>query len=160
MKKQEAQLMSKEESNLIMEYIEQFLSCDDSEFKIDISYYKERKQEAICSFEIYAPNGWERHYHTEVTLDHADLLNEQILNDIADKYLESDVVGISPFTDIHVFMPTENKRNFHGITITSENSHSKISLNFEARGNRFSEIVEEYNDRLATYQNSANGKSR
>lgn len=49
-------------------------------------------------------------------------------------------------------MPTARDRDFHGITICNSSNNSKISLEFNARGNDFPEIVRRYHNRLDEYK--------
>lgn len=151
MKKKEAMEIAPIKSNFLMEAIDQFLSVDHANSMIQIAWFKGEKED-MCSLEIYGPNGIEDHLNSGITLQQSDCLNCQILQDVLDKYLDSSTIQVSDFADVHVSFPTPTARNFHGITITNTQNQSKVSLDFSARGNSFSEIVDSYQDRIAEYR--------
>ncbi len=153
MKKVEAMLIAPEKSNLIMEYIDQFLLYDKGKSKIYLSYYQDKSsnKEAMCSFEIYSPDGGEYHYDSGITLQQSGVLTSQVLMDLADKYVESDSIYISHFIDKKVFMPTSRDRNFHGIQLKNSLNESEVLVDFLIRGNDFEQSKETYEEKLSSY---------
>lgn len=151
MKKKEAMEIAPIKSNFLMEAIDQFLSVDHADSTIQIAWFKGEK-ENMCSFEIYGSMGIEDHLNSGITLQQSDVLNDQILQDVLDKYLDSGTIQVSNFTNVHVSFPTPAARNFHGITITNTQNQSKVSLGFLVRGNSFGEVVDSYQERITKYR--------
>lgn len=159
MKKKDAEMLAPTKSRFIMEAIDQFLSVEHADSIIQFSWFKNEKED-MCSFDIYGPMGIKDHLNSGITLQQSDVLTHQILQDVLNKYLESDTIKISNFIDLNVSFPTPTARNFHGIVVTNTQNYSKVSLNFLARGNSFQEVVDSYQDRILEYEKSLDSSSR
>lgn len=152
MKKTEAQIIAPEKSRVLLEYIDQFMSYDNVTGKILIDYDKDPDtKQPMCYFEILIDDGFERHLKTNITLDQSDVLNEQVLVDIAERYACDKEVSISGFYTINGM-----RNSMHGIEIKN-NRGSRIHLNFLCRGMNFDKVVESYSRALTELQNRDKG---
>lgn len=153
MKKEEAKLLAPERAKLIIEYITQILSDEDKvKGQIDFSFAKIEKEE-MCTFEIsVSSKKFERHLNTGITLQQSDVLNEQILNDLIENFIDSEEIGITPFFSIK-----STSGRFNGIKCYNLNG-SEIHLNFQNGGQRFEVLKAEYNQKLKDYRNQENAK--
>lgn len=148
MKKEEAIKLAKKRSNLILEYIEQ-ITTDPMEVlgKIEIDSYKTDSKEVMLGLNIYvSKREFERHFSLDITKDHVDILIEQLLNDILNKYLENNNFDISRHYEIK-----KARNNFSGISIEYP-GYSKLKINFMTSGDRFNEIIENYNDKIDEFK--------
>lgn len=94
MKKVEAMQIAPERLKILCEYTIQMLSDKEKitgEIRIDSAKIN---NERMLTFDIFIPNnGYERYFNTGITTQQADVLTEQILNDLIDNFLESEIIG-------------------------------------------------------------------
>lgn len=141
MKKSEAKLLAPENSKILIGYITQILSSEENA-KINISYAKIEK-ENVCTFDIYVPSqNFERHFNTGITLQQSDALNEQILNDLLDNFMDSETIGATTFYSIK-----SSGGQFNGVKCMNIQGNT-IPINFIAQGNNFDKLVKAYNQRI------------
>ena len=144
MKKIEAMELAPQRSKLLLDYVYQILSDEEQiEAKINIVSAKIEK-EHMAVYEIIVPKrNFKRAYNTEITTQQKNVLDMQILNDLADNYLSDENVGLSKFYWYR------GNDNFNGIDIIGKNG-TRICINF---GNIDREIEENYNARLNEFIN-------
>ena len=139
MKKEEAKELSIKRVNLIIEYIEQIL-LDNKVVGILTFNSKKINNQNILLLDIEVkPNNFSRYLNLEIESNHSNILYEELLNEIINRYLENENIVLSFYQDIKYFMES----NFSGITITNFNG-SEIKINFKIKDNKFSEIIENY----------------
>lgn len=149
MKKEEAITLAPERSRLICEYIQQFLSDNEKingEIRIGSAKIDNQK---MLTFDIGIPSKkFERHFSTGISVDHVDILTEQIFKDLTDNFLESPTIGCTKYYTI---------RGGYGMNMDGINAMnsigSNIRINFAYRGQKFDEQVKEYNNKLDEYLN-------
>ncbi len=148
MKKVEAQIIAPERSKLLLEYIEQFMSYDNVRGEILIDSDKDPEtKERMCYMEILTDDGFERHYNTDITAQQSDVLNEQILIDLAERYAQDKDVDITRYFTIN-----STNGSIHGIRIKNHKG-SNILLNFACRGLEFDKVVANYSKKLSDERN-------
>jgi len=161
MKKSEAKLLAPEKSKLLIEYITQILTAEENA-SINVSYAKIDK-ENMCTFDIYVPSkNFETHLNTGITFQQVDALNEQILNDLLDNFVDLEIIGVTTFYSIK-----SSSRQFNGVECLNIRGN-KIPINFLAQGNDFDEIVRLYNQKIKvkksdqekSYKEYQNAKTR
>lgn len=147
MKKIEAQELAPWKSQLIIEYIEQILSDDECvNGKFNFSCAK-IDNEMMLTLDMYVPKtNFERHLKLGITSDHSLVLYEQLLNDLLDKFLEHETMGVSRFYSIKSVMG----KSFSGINAINSIG-SNIAINLNGSGLDFNEIVSRYNHRIQDY---------
>lgn len=151
MEKEEAKEIALEKSKLLLEYIEQFMSDNSVVGHISIVSGNDLdSKEAMCYIEIMLNNGFERVIKTDITAQQSDVLSEQILIDIAERYACDEDVFISKFYTVK-----SNRESMHGISI-GNNKGCYIRLNFLCRGIDFDKVVEKYSMQLITIENRIN----
>lgn len=139
MKKEEAKELSIKRVNLIIEYIEQIL-LDNKVVGILTFNSKKINNQNILVLDIEVkPNNFSRYLNLEIESNHSNILYEELLNEIINRYLENENITLSFYQDIKYFMES----NFSGITITNFNG-SEIKINFKIKDYKFSEIIENY----------------
>ena len=139
MKKEEAKELSIKRVNLILEYIEQIL-LDNKVVGILTFNSKKINNQNILVLDIEVkPNNFSRYLNLEIESNHSNILYEELLNEIINRYLENENIVLSFYQDIKYFMES----NFSGITITNFNG-SEIKINFKIKDHKFSEIIENY----------------
>lgn len=154
MKKIEAMELAPLRSNLLIEYIDAFL--EDTNLinpKIRISSVKvDSKGEPMETFDIYIPeNGFERHFDTGITSQQGDVLDKQILHDLAEHYMQSDTVRLYPFMTIR----GERFQNFDGVFIQGKDNRI-ISFHM---GYVNKDTINQYNAKLEEYAKKSVGPS-
>lgn len=147
MKKEEAKVLAKERSGLVVEYLEQILSSQEKvNGKMDFYYAKINNQD-VCTLDIYVfKDNFERHLNLGISLQQFDVLFEQVLNDLLDNFLERDDMGISYYCDLKAIMG----HSFSGITATNSVGGT-VKLNFILRGQESQKTVSAYNARIKEY---------
>ena len=148
MKKEEAKKIAPRVSNYVMEALEQFLTY--SEKVTGTMYFDCAKinNQKFCTININISElNIDDHINTGITVDHCDVLYEHIFNDLLDKFLDSDIIGVGRYREIKPFMG----ESFTGMNYTSLNG-SGIRLNFLLHGNSFNEIVSGYINRIKEYE--------
>ena len=117
MKKEEAKELSIKRVNLIIEYIEQIL-LDNKVVGILTFNSKKINNQNILLLDIEVkPNNFSRYLNLEIESNHSNILYEELLNEIINRYLENENIVLSFYQDIKYFMES----NFSGITITNFN---------------------------------------
>lgn len=149
MKKVEAMELAPERSKLLCEYITQILSDNEKvngEIKIN---FAKINNEHMITFDITVPSkNFEKHLNTGITIQHIDVLTEQILSDLLDTFLESETMGCTRYYSV---------RGGYGMNMDGVNAMnnigSNLKINFICRGDKFNEQVENYNGRIKEYVN-------
>lgn len=148
MKKDEAKKLSFERSKLVIEYLMQILS--DSEKVSGKMNFSDAKIEGkhVCVLDIFVPTKkFERHLNLGITIDHCDVFYEQLFNDIFETFVDHESICLSNYYSIkYVF-----GENFSGIDI-SNLLGSIVKLNFISRGNKFSQIINDYSSKISNAQ--------
>ena len=139
MKKEEAKELSIKRVNLILEYIEQILLDNKVVGTLTFNSKKINNQNILVLDIEVKPNNFSRYLNLEIESNHSNILYEELLNEIINRYLENENIALSFYQDIKYFMES----NFSGITITNFNG-SEIKINFKIKDNKFSEIIENY----------------
>ena len=139
MKKEEAKELSIKRVNLILEYIEQILLDNKVVGTLTFNSKKINNQNILLLDIEVKPNNFSRYLNLEIESNHSNILYEELLNEIINRYLENENIVLSFYQDIKYFMES----NFSGITITNFNG-SEIKINFKIKDNKFSEIIENY----------------
>lgn len=164
MKKKEALEVIPQRTSLLLDYIDHFMT-NESAIMVDIRFDGKKIEKAntlvtdIVVFkqdieDTYNPRGdclFERHFNLGITTDHASLLFEAMLTELANKYLEADAIGISEFYAIRGL----NTR-FDGIDV-SNSVGSVVHINF---GGVSKEVEDDYNSRLEEYCLVQSGTSK
>lgn len=149
MKKVEAIQIAPERSRLLCEYLTQILS-DNEKINGEIKIASAKiNNERMVTFDIYVPRkNFERHLNTGITIQHIDVLTNQILNDFIDTFLESENMGCTRYYSV---------RGGYGMNMDGVNAMntigSKIKINFVCRGDKFDEQVQKYNEKIDEYIN-------
>lgn len=103
----------------------------------------------MITFDIIVPSkNFEKHLNTGITTQQIDVLTEQILNDLLDKFLESETMGCTRYYSVS----GGYGMNMNGVNAMN-NIGSKLKINFVCRGDRFNEQAENYNERINEYEN-------
>ena len=148
MEKCEAQMIAPEKSRELLDYIEQFMSYEGVSGSIVIDSDKDPEtNELMCNIKIRIYGGFERDLKTEITAQQSDVLSEQILVDIAEKYARDNEVVVSRF-----FTVRSMDHSMYGINIMNHKG-SRISLDFQCRGLEFDKVVASYSRTLTREQN-------
>ncbi len=152
MKKREAQVLTLGKSKLMIEYLEQFLT-DKEQITGRIEFNRAPiGGQNVCVADLFIPTkNWERHLNLEITIDHCDVLYEQLFSDILSTFLASDTMGVSRYYEIKGMMG----HSFYGISVINILG-SRIEVNFLQKGQKFYEITEFYNRKIDEYENSFN----
>lgn len=152
-KKEEAKIISQTNSKVVIEYISQILSDNIKvEGKMNLNSAKINNQN-VCTLDIYVPaRKFEKHINLGVTIDHSDILNEQIINCLLDKFLTHETLGISQYTTINYMMGT----TFSGIIAYNSLTESKVQINFQIKGINFNNIINNYNKEIKNYLEKQN----
>lgn len=150
MKKVEAQEIALKVSHVVMEYIDQILT-DSIRVNGKIDFVLERVdgyKEPMCVFVISVPQReFNRRINSKIPNVHSDVFYMQLLNDLADSFLNSETIKIGTFYNINGIMgPT-----FHGIDVKSLSGNS-IKINFRNIGTEIRPYIEEYNNRIWEYE--------
>lgn len=155
MKKDEAKQIAPKVSNYVLETIEQLLSYPEKiNGKINFTYFKINNQN-MCSFDISVPTfGIDDHINSGITIEHTEVLYEQIFNDLLDKFLDSEKIGVGRYHEIKNIMGED----FTGMNYINLNG-SKIALNFNIPGGKYRDIISKYTERIKIYEESMKNKS-
>lgn len=155
MKKKEAEAIAPGKSNLLLEYIDQILSDEmPVEASITITYDKFDKENIVIYVIKVPKRSFYKSFPVGITLQQKSVLDNQILNDIVNQYLESEFVTLSYFV-----WKRGMRNDFDGIYLKGTNG-TTITLNF---GRVDKEISDSYDQRLIDYKNSLqenNGQTR
>ena len=100
MKKEEAKELSIKRVNLILEYIEQIL-LDNKVVGILTFNSKKINNQNILVLDIEVkPNNFSRYLNLEIESNHSNILYEELLNEIINRYLENENITLSFYQDI------------------------------------------------------------
>lgn len=135
--------------NLIMEYLEQFLSDKELiEGKINFDSAKIDGQN-VCVVDIYVfTKKFERHFNLGIPIEFCYIFYEQLFSRILEIYLEDSILGCSRFYTIRSFT---GRDDFSGIDVVHSEIGSKIQLNFLYRDANFKKVMDSYNQRISEY---------
>lgn len=151
MKKEEAKLLAPEKSKIIITWLQQLLSsCDKIAGKM-IFNWDRIDNEKRCIAHIYVPDlNLDRWIDLEITTDHCDIFYEQLFQDILDTFLEHETMGVSRY---YTIKSSGINQNFSGMN-TMNNIGSKIKLDFQYTGQKFSTLASDYNQKIDNYLES------
>lgn len=147
MKKQEAKLLAPEKSKIVIEWLQQLLSCEEKfEGRMNFDWYKIDGNNCIIC-DINVPDlGVKRTINLEITKDHSDILYEQLFDDLIDTFLEHETMGISRYRSIRSSLVG---MNFDGMDAFNR-LKSVIEINFICIGPNFRELATNYNQKIDT----------
>lgn len=148
MKKVEAQILAPEKSQILINYLNQILNEDKKiEGRVIIAFDKIEGESRII-YDIEAPEmNLKRLINVEITTDHIDVLTERILNDLLDNYLEDDVLGVTRYRWIR----SGRVMSFDGVHAQNMQTQTDISIDFVCRGEKFRELIDQYEQRINEY---------
>ncbi len=152
MKKAEAEILSKEKSHLIIDYIINILS-EPAIYsgRMTFGYEKYSNQNMLVLY-IYIPEkDLSEKLNLDITFDHCLIFFDKLLNDILDVFLEHETMGPTIFYTIRSMMG----RNFSGINIKNVDN-SNIEINFNLYSPDFIKIANKYNKRIEEFKKSRN----
>lgn len=135
--------------NLIMEYLEQFLSDKELvEGRIDFASAKIDGQ-SVCVLDIYIfAKHFERHFNLGIPTSSCTIFYQELFSKILDKYLEDPVLGCSRFYTIRSIL---GRNDFSGIDVVHSGIGSTIKLNFIYRDFDFGTIIDGYHQKISEY---------
>lgn len=156
MKKLEAEMIVPDESRIMVEYLDRILDGEKPVTGQMIFGSARVEEEPHFVADIYVPEtGFEKHIDLKITPDYADVFCEVFLNDLLDNFLEHETKGVTKYMDIPYFTG-----RFTGVMAMNSN-HSRIEVRFNKKGQKFDELIEEYNKRIDDYTKKVSqGKSR
>lgn len=148
MKKEEAKIISKTNAKVVIEYILQILLNDINVIgKMNFTSTKINNQN-MCVLDIYVPkSNFEQHINLGVTTDHCDNLYEEIFKCLLEEFLTHETLGVGYYTRINYMMGSA----FTGVTASNSLTGNKIGINFIFKGNKFYDIVNDYNNKINNY---------
>lgn len=155
MKKIEAQELAIERSKVIIEYITQILS--DSEkvnASMEFTFDKIDNQNMLILNISVPKRDFKRSLNLGITTDHQLVLIEQLLNDLLDTFLAHETIGISRYYSLKSM-----GENFSGIDATNVLG-SRITINLNASGPDFMNLISEYKRRLEEFVTSMNNQEQ
>ena len=140
MKKKEAQELAIDRSRIVMEHIAQILSDNlQVHAKMDFTHAQIDNQN-MCVLNIDVPErNFIRYINLGITYDHHFILNEQILKDVLENFLDSNTIGFSYYYYKHTILGDR----FYGFNAFNTNG-SVIEINLPAN----EKSIEQYNNRL------------
>lgn len=146
MKKLEAEMIVPEESRVMVEYLDRILDGEKSVTGQMIFGSAEVEGKTRFVVDIFVPETeFEKHIDLKITPDHADVFYEVFLNDLLDNFLEHETKGVTKYMDIPYFTG-----RFTGVMAMNSNQ-SRIEVRFNKKGQRFDELIEDYNKRIDDY---------
>lgn len=148
MKKEEAFILSLHRSKLVIEYIEQILSGNE---KVNgIIKFSSHKIDSMnmCTLNIIVPETkFEKYINLGIASEHCDILYAQLFKDFLTTFLEHETIGISKYYSIYSM-----QENFSGVNAVNSNG-GILKINFVCKGQKFDDIVGEYNKTIHEYIN-------
>lgn len=146
MKKLEAEMIVPEESRVMVEYLDRILDGEKSVTGQMIFGSAEVEGKPRFVVDIFVPEAeFEKHIDLKITPDHADVFYEVFLNDLLNNFLEHETKGVTKYMDIPYFTG-----RFTGVMAMNSNQ-SRIEVRFNKKGQRFDELIEDYNKRIDDY---------
>ncbi len=150
MKKQEAQELAIDNSRVMIEYLEKFLSDENITGKMIFRATKiEGELEQMCTVDIMLNNNWEEHLNLGIPSVHSDVFTRQFTNDLVDRFAKDETMGVTKYFKIKS-MPPISRNGMDAISISpetkKENSH--IEIDFYYGGLEFDSIMKEYSKKL------------
>lgn len=146
MKKEEAMLLVPHRVKLVIEYIEQILGSGEKIYgDMNFSSYN-IDNERMCTLDIVVGEDFEKHINLGISMDHCDVLYEQLFSGLLETFLEHETIGVSRFFTIK----NELKPDFSGISALNA-SGGKIEINFSCKGEKFDDITSFYNKQINEY---------
>ena len=141
-----------ERINLILEYIEQILS-DNIIVNAKMELGKTMINEEYITLDIYVTErNFEKHFNLGITSKYENDFYKQLLNTLIDRYLKSDVIGISKYRNVRGLVGP----NFQGINLSNKNG-SYLKLCFSPVNK--DELISEYNNKIDVYMKENNIQS-
>lgn len=157
MKKQEALELAPLRSRYVIESLTQFLSIPERTVgKLQFSSYKKDGQH-MCALHVTVPSmDIQEYLDLGITTDHVDIFYEQLFSDLLDTFIEHEsiIVGL-PYT----IRSIDPQMNFTGMNMKNLNG-SCIRLDFQLRGRRFQELIDQYTQRIKDAMELEHGKSK
>ena len=140
--KEEVTLLAKQNSELLIEYINHILS-DEEELEGRITIFSSLLED--CKIDINIPSkNIKNQQKTNILPQYIDILNGQILDSLIDNYMESETMGVTKYYS------RNNNGKGNGINIIS-NSGSKINIDFACKDEKFEAQIKRYNATLDEY---------
>lgn len=153
MKKNEALELSRHRVNLIIEYIESILQDDKRVFGEMIFNSTKINNESMCILDIFVPiSNFEKHINLGITTNHCDILYETLFDELLNKFLEHEFLGVTRYTKINYMMGP----SFSGVIAVNSLTGSKLKINFLSSGKNFNTITTNYNQRINLYTEKQN----
>lgn len=156
MKKIEAQRLSKDRARLIIEYIAQIISFNDSAtITLDICKVEEG---SMCAIRIENTAAtFKKYLNTGIPTIHKAVFFSETLNCLADNFLDRKEFDISRFSDIEG-LPS---LRFSGVEINNK-AEAVVKVNFiGASGMKdLASTIKEYNQRIDNYTNNLENKRK
>lgn len=144
-----------EESRVMIEYLEQILDANKQVFGKMIFGSANEEGQSRLVVDIFASDDFERQIDLKITSDCADDFYEVFLNDLLDRFLEHETQGVTKYMDIPYFTG-----RFTGV-MAMNSLGSRIEVRFNKKGNRFVDLIADYNERIDEYtRKNEQGKSR
>lgn len=148
MKKEQAKEIALKNAKVMVEYLEQFLNDDDT-LTGKMNFSSENNQLVVDIF--LSKKGkvfWKRHYSMGISSIYADLLTEEISSILLDTFMPSENFGVGEYA----YLKDHPTLSRDGIYVF--NGHgSRIDINFYAKEDNFSEIMDRHNSAISEYRN-------
>lgn len=155
MKKLEAEMIVPEESRIMVEYLDRILDGEKPVTGKIIFDSAKVDGESHFVADIYVPEmNFDVSRDLKITPEHADVFYEVFLNDLLDNFLEHETKGVTKYMDIPYFTG-----RFTGVMAMNSN-HSRIEVRFNKKGQKFDELIEEYNKRIDDYTKKVSQEKR
>lgn len=139
--------IAKKNSEVMFEYLEQFmLDKDTISGRMDFESSNNRLVVGI-SINQDGREVFRRDYDMGFSSIYADFLTQELVSKILDAFLRSESVGIGEYACIKDH-PTNSR---DGIYVFN-NHNSKVNVNFRVKGDNFYEIMNNYNKALDEYR--------
>ena len=137
MKKQEAEVLSSEKVDLIIEYITQMLD-DSTKLSASMEFNSAKiNGQKMCTLDIYVPiKNFERHLNLDIPKDHQNIILKEFLNRILTTFLSHETIGPTKFYQLR-----SSNFLFDGIKIVNTIG-SEIKVNMYGIDKQ---IADEYN---------------
>lgn len=157
MKKDEASILAKKRANLLMEYIVQMLSDEKKVHGEILIHSVKDKGKKVCTFEINVPESdFVRYLNTGIEVEHCDILNEEILQNLTTTFLGQEHMVVSRYYNIR----GGYGMNMNGMRAINDRG-SEVKINFLCTGELFDKQIDEYNARINAYvEEQKNSRSK
>ncbi len=155
MKKDEAVIVAKEKAKVMCDYLQLYLE-DESINSGRVEFVGDN---SILSVDIFLNKGekmQEFHYNLGMSVVYADMFIREVMDILADNFIPSEHVGVSPYFSIRG-LPTTSR---DGVFVYNTETKLKIDVNFWCHGKDYSKIMGEFNGKIDKYRKQAGTVSR